>query len=85
MRSNALADIGKGVIKKSLLENRKDLHDNYVHMISGSASARLYLEGSVNVPSPFGSEYVPETYMYWPSRTMKSLQYFFAYSVSILK
>lgn len=62
-------------IRTLLLENRKDLHDNYVHIISGSISGRLYLEGSASVPSPFSSEYVPETYMYRPSRIMRSMQY----------
>lgn len=62
-------------VRTLLLENRKDLYDNYISLINGFTSAQLYLEGSANVPSPYNSEYVSETYMYRPSRIMKSIQY----------
>lgn len=62
-------------VRTLLLENRKDLYDNYIRLINGFTSEQPYLEGSANVPTPFHSEYVSETYMYRPSRIMRSIQY----------
>ena len=62
-------------VRTLLIENRKDLYDNYIRLINGFTSEQPYLEGSANVPTPFHSEYVLETYMYQPSRIMRSIQY----------
>ena len=62
-------------VRTLLIENRKDLYDNYIRLINGFTSEQPYLEGSANVPTLFHSEYVPETYMYQPSRIIRSIQY----------
>jgi hypothetical protein len=58
-----------------LLANRKDLHDNYMKFINTESEDVKLLKGEVKAGSIDMSRYVSETYMYRPSRILKSLQY----------
>lgn len=58
-----------------LLQQRKDLHDNYLKLLRGKSEGVKLLKGKTKVESIEISRFVPETHMYNPSRIMKSLQY----------
>ncbi|QLY81210.1 DUF4116 domain-containing protein [Clostridium intestinale] len=58
-----------------LKQRRKDLYDNYLKLLRGKSEGAKLLKGKTKVESIEISRFVPETYMYEPSRIMKSLQY----------
>lgn len=62
-------------VRTLLLEQRKDLYDNYMLLLSGRTDGMLMLDGTSNVPSVDMARFVPETHMYRPSRIMRSVQY----------
>lgn len=62
-------------IETLLLERRKDLYDNYKRLSNNKSEGIKLLKGESNVESIEISRFVPDTYMYRPSRIMKSLQY----------
>ncbi len=58
-----------------LLQQRKDLYDNYLKLIRDKSEGIKLLKGKTKVEPVEISRFIPETYMYKPSRIMKSLQY----------
>lgn len=62
-------------IETLLLEQRKDLYDNYKRLSDNKSEGIKLLKGESNIEIIEISRYVPDTYMYRPSRIMKSLQY----------
>ena len=60
---------------KLLLAQRKDLYDNYMKLLDGESEGVMLLKGEIKAGSIEISRFIPDTYMYRPSRIMKSLQY----------
>ncbi|MFP5111384.1 DUF4116 domain-containing protein [Bacillaceae bacterium C204] len=62
-------------VKALLLNQRKDLYDNYMKLLDGESEGVKLLKGEIKAGSIEISRFIPDTYMYRPSRIMKSLQY----------
>ncbi|MGP4080625.1 DUF4116 domain-containing protein [Pseudalkalibacillus sp. R45] len=62
-------------VKALLLAQRKDLYDNYINLLDGESEGIKLLKGEVQAGSIEISRFIPDTYMYRPSRIMRSLQY----------
>ena len=62
-------------VKALLLDQRKDLYDNYIKLLDGESEDMKLLKGEIKARSIELSRFIPDTYMYKPSRIMKSLQY----------
>jgi len=62
-------------VKALLLAQRKDLFDNYMELLDGESEGIRLLNGDIKAGSIDISRYIPDTYIYRPSRIMKSLQY----------
>ena len=62
-------------VKALLLARRKDLYDNYINLLDVESEGIKLLKGEVQAGSIEISRFIPDTYMYRPSRIMKSLQY----------
>jgi len=62
-------------VKALLLAQRKDLYDNYMKLLEGEGEGVKLLKGEIKAGSIEISRFIPDTYMYRPSRIMKSLQY----------
>ena len=62
-------------VQTLLLEQRKDLYDNYMRLLTERTQGMLMLDGTSNIPSVDLSRFVPETHMYRSSRIMRSVQY----------
>jgi len=62
-------------VKSLLLAQRKDLYDNYMKLLDGESEGDKLLKGEIKAGSIEISRFIPDTYMYRPSRIMKSLQY----------
>lgn len=62
-------------VKALLLAQRKDLYDNYMNLLYGESEGVKLLKGEIKGGSIEISRFIPDTYMYRPSRIMKSLQY----------
>ncbi|KQL52675.1 hypothetical protein AN964_03470 [Heyndrickxia shackletonii] len=62
-------------VKALLLAKRKDLYDNYMKLLEGESESVKLLKGEIKAGSIEISRFIPDTYMYRPSRIMKSLQY----------
>lgn len=61
---------------ESLLSDRcKDLYQKYIKLLDDNNEGVKLLKGETNIEGIDISRFVPETYMYKPSRIMKSLQY----------
>ena len=62
-------------VKALLLAQRKDLYDNYMKLLDGGSEDVKLLKGEIKAGSIEISRFIPDTYIYRPSRIMKSLQY----------
>ncbi|MDV2684001.1 DUF4116 domain-containing protein [Alkalihalophilus lindianensis] len=62
-------------VEALLLAQRKDLYDNYMKLLDGESEGEKLLKGEIHAGSIEISRFVSDTYMYRPSRIMKSLQY----------
>ncbi len=62
-------------VEALILNQRKDLYDNYTKLLDSKSEGIKLLKGEMNTESIEISRFVPETYMYRPSRIMKALQY----------
>ncbi|WP_092504724.1 DUF4116 domain-containing protein [Virgibacillus subterraneus] len=62
-------------VEELLLAQRKDLYDNYMKLLDGDSEGVKLLKGEIHAGSIEISRFIPDTYMYRPSRIMKSLQY----------
>jgi predicted MPP superfamily phosphohydrolase len=62
-------------VKALLLAQRKDLYDNYMKLLDGESEGVKLLKGEIQAGNIEISRFIPDTYMYRPSRIMKSLQY----------
>ncbi|MDT8862233.1 DUF4116 domain-containing protein [Alkalihalobacillus sp. MEB130] len=62
-------------VKSLLLAQRKDLYDNYMKLLKGESEGDKLLKGQIKAGSIEISRFISDTYMYRPSRIMKSLQY----------
>lgn len=62
-------------VKALLLDRRIDLYNNYLKLLDGESENVKLLKGEIRAGSTEISRFIPDTYMYRPSRIMKSLQY----------
>ncbi|MFJ7817767.1 DUF4116 domain-containing protein [Bacillus toyonensis] len=62
-------------VKALLLAQRKDLYDDYMKLLDGESEGIKLLKDEIKAGSFEISRFIPDTYMYRPSRIMKSLQY----------
>lgn len=62
-------------VSSLLLEQRKDLYDNLIKLTGNTGEGIRLLQGEAKVEHIDISRYVPDTYMYSPSRIMRSIQY----------
>jgi len=62
-------------IQALLSEQRKDLLDKYLQLMSNNTDGIRYLEGKAEISNVEVTRFVSDTSMYNPSRIMKSLQY----------
>ncbi|MGN7940960.1 DUF4116 domain-containing protein [Virgibacillus sp. 6R] len=75
---NALSIVDKYIysnLKALLLAQRKDLYENYMNLLDGESKGIKLLKGEIKAGNIEMSRFIPDTYMYRPSRIMKSLQY----------
>ncbi|MEQ6391236.1 DUF4116 domain-containing protein [Bacillaceae bacterium S4-13-58] len=63
------------IVKELLLAQRADLYDNYMKLLDGESEDVKLLKGEIKARGIEISRFIPNTFMYRPSRIMKSLQY----------
>ena len=58
-----------------LLAQREDLYKNYIKILNSMDEGVELLEGKASIVKSEAAQYISDTYMYSPSRTMRAIQY----------